>query len=142
MPLPYTKEQIAQANSVNLIDYAAMNGYMIEDGGKNARGKNALHVKRSGGLYLFKDSNRFYHHATEKTGGPIDFVMQFEGKEFIKAVEHLINEWPNIGEYIPPAVPAKKGNGDLVLPDKAKNYKRVFGTFVPFGELMLKSYLN
>jgi hypothetical protein len=29
MPLPYTKEQISQANSINLIDYAAMNGYKL-----------------------------------------------------------------------------------------------------------------
>ena len=121
MPTPYTKEQIAQANSVNMIDYAAMNGYMIEAGGKEA-----LHVKRSGGLYLFKNSNRFYHHTTEKTGGMIDFVMQFEGKDFLQAIGHLINEYPNIGEYVPPAVPAKKERGEMVLPDKAPNYKRVY----------------
>ena len=61
MPTPYTKEQITQANSVNLIDYAAMNGYKLENGGAKA-----LHVYNSGGLYLFKNSNQFYHHTTEK----------------------------------------------------------------------------
>ena len=55
MPLPYTREHIVQANNVNLIDYAAMNGYMLE----NSDSKS-LHVKRSTGLYLSKDSNRFY----------------------------------------------------------------------------------
>jgi hypothetical protein len=121
MPLPYTKEQIAQANSVNMIDYAAMHGYPLENSDKKS-----LHVKKSGGLYLFKDSNRFYHHTTEKTGGMIDFVIQFEGKDFLQAVEHLINERPNIGDYVPPAVPAKKEKGEMVLPDKAQNYKRVY----------------
>ena len=119
--MPYTKEQIAQANSVNMIDYAAMNGYHLENSDKKS-----LHVKKSGGLYLFKDSNRFYHHTTEKTGGMIDFVIQFEGKDFLQAVEHLINERPNIGEYIPPAVPPKKERGELVLPDRAANVKRIY----------------
>jgi len=121
MPIPYTKEQIAQANSVNLIDYAAMHGYMLENGGSKS-----LHVKHSGGLYLFKDSNRFYHHTTEKTGGMIDFVMQFEGKDFLQAVEHLTNERPNIGDYVPPAIPVKKERGEMSLPDKAPNVKRVY----------------
>jgi hypothetical protein len=121
MPLPYTKEQIAMANSVNLIDYAAMHGYMLENGDRKS-----LHVKNSGGLYLFKDSNRFYCHSTEKTGGMIDFIMQFEGKSFLQAVEHLINERPDIGEYIPPPSPVKKERGELTLPDKAPNYKRVY----------------
>jgi hypothetical protein len=122
MPLPYTKEQIAQANSINLIDYAAMRGYVLENSDRKS-----LHVKSSGGLYLFKDSNRFYHHTTDKTGGPIDFLIQFEGKTFLQAVEHLINERPDIGEYVPPpAAPAKKQKGELTLPDKTPNVKRVY----------------
>ena len=121
MPLPYTKEQISQANSVNMIDYAAMNGYPIEDSDKKS-----LHVKNSGGLYLFKDSNRFYHHTTQNKGGMIDFIMQFEKKDFLQAVEHLINESPTIGEYVPPAAPAKKEKGELTLPDRAENIKRVY----------------
>ena len=90
--------------------------------------KKSLHVKNSGGLYLFKDSNRFYHHATEKTGSMIDFIMQFEDKDFLGAVKHLLGERPNIGEYVPPPVSAKpkKERGELVLPDKAPNVKRVY----------------
>jgi len=121
MPLPYTKEQIEQARSVNLIDYAAMHGYKLENGGRNS-----LHVKNSGGLYLFKDNNRYYHHATEKTGDPIDFIMQFEGKNFLQAVAYLFNERPNIGKYIPPTVPAKKEKDEMKLPDRAPNVKRVY----------------
>ena len=121
MPLPYTKEQISQANSVNLIDYAAMNGYMLENSGRNS-----LHVKNSGGLYLFKDSNKFYHHTTEKKGGPIDFVMQFENKTFLEAVGHLTGERRNIGEYVKPSAPAQKEHGELILPERAPNVKRIY----------------
>jgi len=121
MPTPYTKEQIAQANSINLIDYAAMNGYKLENGGNKS-----LHAKNSGGLYLFKDSNRFFHFTTDKTGGPIDFIMQFEGKSFTEAVGHLIGEQPNVGEFVRPAFPEKKAKGEMTLPDKAANFKRVY----------------
>jgi hypothetical protein len=121
MPLPYTKEQITQANNVNMIDYAAMNGYQLE----NSDSKS-LHVKKSGGLYLFKDSNKFYHHATEKTGGMIDFVMQFEGKDFLQAVEFLLGERPNIGEHIPPSFREKKERGIMTLPERAPNVKRIY----------------
>jgi hypothetical protein len=104
MPTPYTKEQIAQANSVNLIDYAAMNGYMLENSGAKA-----LHVKRSGGLYLFKDSNRFYHHTTEKTGGPIDFLMQFEGKDFLQSCRASYQRTPEYRRLCTPSRYHEKG---------------------------------
>ena len=121
MPTPYTKEQISQANSINLIDYAAMNGYQLENGGQKS-----LHAKQSGGLYFFKDSNKFYHHTTEKTGGAIDFIMQFENKSFVEAVGHLIGVQPEVGNYIRPVFPDKKEKGELTLPDKAENVKRVY----------------
>ena len=121
MPAPYTKEQIKEANSVNLIDYAAMNGYELENGGQKS-----LHAKKSGGLYLFKDSNRFYHHTTEKTGGPIDFIMEFENKSFVEAVGHLIGVQPDVGTYTRPEFPEPKEKGEMTLPDKADNVRRIY----------------
>ena len=53
-----------------------MKGYMLENG--SAR---ALHVIRSGGLYLFKDSNRFYHHTKEYLPSECENIvdtLQFE----------------------------------------------------------------
>ncbi|MCL2253085.1 MAG: DUF3991 domain-containing protein, partial [Lachnospiraceae bacterium] len=121
MPLPFTKEQIDKANSINLIDYAAMNGYHLENSDRKS-----LHVKKSGGLYLFKDSNQFFHHSTGKKGGPIDFVMEYENLGFLKAIERLIGEYPSVGEYIPHPESVKKEKGELILPDKAPNAKRLF----------------
>ncbi len=122
MPMPYTKSQIAQANDVNLIDYVAMCGYQIENSDRKT-----LHIKNSGGLYLFKEGNKYYHHTTEKTGGPIDFLMQFENKSFLGAVEQLLGVSPEVGAYVPPpAAATKRPRGEMVLPDKAQNYKRVY----------------
>jgi hypothetical protein len=127
MAMPYTKEQLAQANNVNLIDYAVMHGYQLEKGGIKS-----LHIKHSGGLYLFKDSNKFYHHSTATSGGPIDFIMQFEHMDFLQAVEHLLGVQPGIRSYTPLSVtapapaPVKSDKGVLILPEKADNYKRVY----------------
>jgi hypothetical protein len=98
-----------------------MNGYHLEDGGRKS-----LHAKRSGGLYFFKDSNRFYHHATEKHGGPIDFIMQFENMGFVQAVGHLIGAQPEIGSHLPPPSPPVKEKGQMALPEKADNVRRVY----------------
>ncbi len=65
MPVHYTKEEIRQANNVNLISYALMHGYFI----KNSDQKT-VRVGYDGGLFLFKDSNKYYHHATDTSGGP------------------------------------------------------------------------
>jgi len=120
-PLPYTPEQIKQANDVDLINYATLNGYeLVKSDSKSLR------VKNSGGLYFFMDSNRYYHHASEKTGGTIDFLMQYENMDFLQAVQHLINERPNIGEYKPPPAKPKKEREAMVLPDRAANIKRVY----------------
>ena len=120
MPTPYTKEQIQKANSINLIEYAKLNGFQLENGGKQS-----LHAKNSGGLYFFRDSNRYYHFTTQKHGSPIDFVIQFEGKTFLEAVEILLNERPYTPEFKPMQY-RKEKRGELALPEKADNFKRVF----------------
>jgi len=125
MPTPYTKEQIAKANSVNLIEYALMNGYQLEPSDDH----KSLHAKKSGGLYFFKGSNKFYHFTTDKTGGTIDFIMQFENKSFLETVGHLLSEKPYTNNpalnlYKNQSLPKEKG--ELVLPEKAKDYKRVY----------------
>jgi hypothetical protein len=98
-----------------------MNGYKLENSDTKS-----LRVKGSGGLFLFKDSNRFYHHAKGKAGGPIDFLMMFEGKDFLRAVEHLIGVHPEVGDFVPPPHQAKKEKVVLALPEKAPNAKRAF----------------
>ena len=102
-----------------------MNGYQLE----SSDDRKSLHAKKSGGLYFFKHSNKFYHFTTDKTGGAIDFIMQFENKSFLEAVGHLLNEKPytnnralNLYKNQPPT----KEKGELVLPEKAKDYKRVY----------------
>ncbi|ASA23396.1 DUF3991 and TOPRIM domain-containing protein [Paenibacillus donghaensis] len=112
------KSKITQANNTNLIEFAKSNGYILENGGRRA-----LHAKQSGGLYFFKDSNKYYHFSTDTRGGPIDFVMQFWNLNFKEAVVLLLDsETP---QHIPSPSPTHKDNSQLSLPDKAPNYRRV-----------------
>jgi len=68
----FTEEEIQRANCVSLIDLARQYGFELENGGRKA-----LHAKKTGGLYIFKDSNRFYHWTADEKGGPIDFVIKY-----------------------------------------------------------------
>lgn len=60
----FTDEEIKRANQVSLVELAQRQGFKLENGGKKA-----LHAKNSGGLYIFKDSNRFYHWTSDTKGG-------------------------------------------------------------------------
>ena len=71
--LPFAKEQIRLANQASLVELVQSYGYQLENGGRRA-----FHAKQSGGLYLFKDNNKYYHFSTDTRGGPIDFLINFE----------------------------------------------------------------
>lgn len=119
-PFRFTEEQIEQANLVSLVELALQYGFKLEKGGRKA-----LHAQNSGGLYIFKDSNRFYHWGSDSKGGAIDFVMKYSGKTFAEAVAQLIGE--NYEPYIRERTPyIKEEKGPLVLPEKAQNFKRAY----------------
>lgn len=119
----FTDEEIKKANSVDLLMLAKQYGYETEKGGKNA-----IHLKKSGGLYIFPNENCFYHHTSDerhKEGGAIRFVMHQENLSFGEAVAKLLNEDYIIHQakqkpYTPePRLP-------MLLPDKADNFKRAY----------------
>lgn len=112
----FTKEQIRSANQVNLIEFAKSQGYVLENGGRRA-----YHAKQSGGLYFFKNSNRYFHFSSNTHGGTIDFAMHFCRMTFKEAVAYLLEL------ELPQKVVASgiRERGQLILPDKAPNYKRV-----------------
>lgn len=112
----FTKEQIRSANQVNLIEFAKSQGYTLENGGRRA-----YHAKQSGGLYFFKDSNRYFHFSSNTHGGTIDFAMHFCRMTFKEAVAFLMElEFPQ--KVVSSSI---KERGQLTLPDKAPNYRRV-----------------
>lgn len=113
-----SKSQITSANNIDLIQFAKLNGYILENGGRRA-----FHAKQSGGLYFFKDNNKYYHFSTDTRGGPIDFVMQFWNLSFKEAVVLLLNSKSPQWTLIPTI--ANKDTRKLILPDRASNHRRV-----------------
>ncbi|MFS0723677.1 DUF3991 domain-containing protein [Paenibacillus sp. 1P07SE] len=112
-----SKDKITIANNINLIDLAKYHGYILENGGRRA-----LHAKQSGGLYFFRDSNKYYHFSTDTYGGPIDFVIRFMQLNFKEAVSYLLDaDLPQHQSSLAHSQPS----GKLTLPDRASNYKRV-----------------
>lgn len=119
----FTDEEIKKANSVDLLMLAKQYGYETEKGGKNA-----IHLKKSGGLYIFPNENCFYHHTSDerhKEGGAISFVMHQENLSFGEAVAKLLNE-----DYIIHQAEQKPYTPEprqaMLLPDKADNFKRAY----------------
>lgn len=119
----FTDEEIKRANSVDLLMLAKQYGYETEKGGKNA-----IHLKKSGGLYIFPNENCFYHHTSDerhKEGGAIRFVMHQENLSFGEAVAKLLNE-----DYIIHQAEQKPYTPEprqaMLLPDKADNFKRAY----------------
>ncbi|MED1725036.1 hypothetical protein [Brevibacillus parabrevis] len=74
-----TKDKIAPANNIYLIEFAKYHGYILENGSRRAL---------SGGLYLFRAATSIT--TTDTRGGPIDFVMQFMQMDFREAVAYLL----------------------------------------------------
>ena len=119
----FTDEEIKKANSVDLLMLAKQYGYETEKGGKNA-----IHLKKSGGLYIFPNENCFYHHTSDerhKEGGAIRFVMHQENLSFGEAVAKLLNE-----DYVIHQAEQKPYTPEprqpMLLPDKADNFKRAY----------------
>lgn len=119
----YTEDEIRQANSVDILTLARSYGYEPEKAGRKA-----VHMKHSGGLYIFPENNRFFQWTGPDDGikgGAIDFVMREEHLSFPEAVGKLIGQEfsPSVKQVVPYE---KKEREPLVLPDKADNMKRAY----------------
>ena len=119
----FTEDEIRQANSVDILSLARRYGYEPEKAGRKA-----VHMKHSGGLYIFPENNRFFQWTGPDDGikgGAIDFVMREENLSFPEAVGKLIGkEYAAEARQVTPY--EKKERGPLVLPEKADNMKRAY----------------
>jgi hypothetical protein len=122
----FSDEEIRRANGVSLLDLARSYGFELDESTEERR---AYHAKRSGGLFFFKDNNKFKHFSSDAKGGPIDFVMFQERITFVEAVKKLLgqnNEFVNWSAYEPSSGLKKKEKRDLILPKRAASCKRAY----------------
>ncbi|MFF2484747.1 hypothetical protein [Paenibacillus sp. NPDC058071] len=121
----FSKEQIRSANQVNLIEFAKSHGYVLENGGRRA-----YHAKQSGGLYFFKDSNRYFHFSSNTHGGIIDFAMHFCRMTFKEAVAYLLElDIPQMA-----VVSITKERGNSSFPIKHQISDELLGIYLKFVE--------
>jgi len=118
-PMPFTEEQMKQVFSTNMIDFAVQHGFQIEKGDRHS-----VHVKNSGGLYLFNHGRGYYCYTTERKGNIIDFVKDYFGQDFKGAVEMILGcrAYEQTEHYIHPS--EKRPKSDLILPSKDKDFDR------------------
>ncbi len=106
----FTEDEIRKANSVDILSLARGYGYEPEKAGRKA-----VHMKHSGGLYIFPENNRFFQWTGPDDGvkgGAIDFVMREENLSFPEAVGKLIGKEfsPSVKQVVPGAAgAARKG---------------------------------
>lgn len=68
----YSKEDYMKLANVSCLDVALALGMTIDEGGKTT--DKSVHVKDSGGLYIFPDKNNWYRHSDGAKVFPVDLV--------------------------------------------------------------------
>ena len=112
----FTKEQREQARRTDLANF------LISQGEK---------VRKSGSEYEWLDGSQkvtirghlWYHQYEQKGGDAIDFVRRFYNKDYVEAVEMLLN---NCGGQIITSPPIEKEHKLFELPPRNDRMSRVF----------------
>ncbi|MBQ2564937.1 MAG: topoisomerase, partial [Oscillospiraceae bacterium] len=93
----YTKEQIAQADSMDLVSYLESRGYEL------MRQGNQYRLKEHDSLYV--KGNQWYWHSQHKGGKTLDFLIDYEGMSFLDAMKALIGEEGKTERRLPIVAP-------------------------------------
>ncbi len=78
----FTDEQIRQANSANIIEYAQSKGYEVK-----RVSSHSYKLPGHGGLYIDADGLKWNCFSADAGGGTIQFVMFLENKSWIEAIK-------------------------------------------------------
>lgn len=113
----FTEEQKQRANQVDLEDFLSRQGEKLLRSGREKRLSSDHSITVRG--------NRWYDHATEKGGYPIDFVKMFYGQSFPDAVTMLLG-----GEQGQAYRESRKAEPEpqkpFLLPEANPDMRRVF----------------
>lgn len=119
--MPFTEEQMRQIYHTNIIDFAVHNGFDIEKGDRAT-----VHVKNSGGLYLFKHGRGYYSFTEEKGGNIVEFAMSYLGLERREAMERILGCSTCESTVHVVAPQEKASRGRLVLPPRDADGRRAY----------------
>lgn len=125
----FTDEQIEQANSVNIIDYAKRRGYPVKQ-----VTTHSFKIPGYGGLYIHSGGLKWNRFSADIGGGTIQFVMHMENKSWVEAVKELLNLPASQYLYSTPVQEKfKEKEPDkrlFQIPEKNDTYKHLFAYLI------------
>ena len=125
----FTDEQIAQANSVSIIDYAKSRGYPVKK-----VTAHSFKIPGYGGLYIHSGGLKWNRFSADAGGGTIQFVMHMENKSWVEAVKELLNIPTTQYSYSSAANEKPRENQDekkpFQLPEKNDTFKHLFAYLI------------
>ncbi|WP_298203093.1 DUF3991 domain-containing protein [Desulfosporosinus sp.] len=124
----FTDEQIAQANQINILEYARQVGYTVEQ-----ITPKEFKIPNYGGLRINGTGSKWNCFTEKDGGGPIQFVMYMEKKSWVEAVKELLGLSANENSSmrrVTRDIEKEKEKGEFVLPEKNSTYKHVFAYLI------------
>lgn len=126
--LKFTDEQIRQANSVNIIDYARSKGYPVKK-----ITPQSYKIPGYGGLYIHSGGLKWNRFSANIGGGTIQFLMHMENKSWVDTINELLNITPD--QYLYSSVEKTIEKKESVkksfqLPEKNDTYKHMFAYLI------------
>lgn len=123
--LKFTDDEIALADSVNIINYALSLGYPVKQ-----VTPRSFKIDGYGGLYIHGDGHKWNWFSQNKGGGAIQFAMEIENKSWVDAVKTLIERKDEKRVYKTPEVIEDEAKEEFILPDKNNTYKHIFAYLI------------
>ncbi|WP_129721356.1 DUF3991 domain-containing protein [Xylanivirga thermophila] len=124
----FTSEEIERANNINLMEYAANQGFKLKK-----VGTDSYKIEGYGGLYINPRKNIWNCFSQRKGGGPIQFVMLMKNKTWVDAVKELIRITPIQDLYRQKEVSKqnyKENKKEFILPEKNNTYKHMIAYLI------------
>lgn len=126
----YSKDQIEKAREASLLDYLQQNGYRLM---KSGRDEYRLEEHDS----LVISNNKWNWFSRDMGGNTLDFLVKYEGKDFMEAVGILtggkiLESREGSSKYIRPYIRENSQappNG-IKLPEKNKDFRRLFAYLI------------
>ncbi len=119
----YTREQIEQAQNMDLLSYLESRGYQL------IYNRHEVRLKEHDSCVI--SNNKWKWFSQNKGGGTLDFLVAYENRNFKEAMQVLLGERVKaqdmkLKQYIPQ--PAEKENTKELgqLPERAENYRRIY----------------
>ena len=104
--IPYTQEQIAAANSVDLPEFLRMRGETLERAGREY--KLVYHDECGKHDSITLSGSQWFDHKNQVGGGPIRFMQQHYGMGFQDAMQALLGDSVQTLTHPPPVKKAEE----------------------------------